>query len=117
MQLKYYEVGVLLKKVLFIAYLFPPVAGGGVQRSSKFVKYLPHFGWELIVLTVKEPYDFYTDEELFSEDRVFSLNEILNLLEEKPEIKSINEKFVGVNWYRNHLDELKTITKNNTRNI
>ncbi len=57
----------LLKKVLFIAYLFPPVAGGGVQRSSKFVKYLPHFGWKPIVLTVKEPYDFYTDEELFSE--------------------------------------------------
>jgi glycosyltransferase involved in cell wall biosynthesis len=53
-----------LKKVLFIAYLFPPVGGSGVQRSSKFVKYLPHFGWHPLVLTVKEPYDFYSDEDL-----------------------------------------------------
>ena len=51
-------------KVLFISYLFPPVGGGGVQRSSKFVKYLPYFGWMPIVITVKEPYDFYGDETL-----------------------------------------------------
>ena len=50
--------------VLFISYLFPPVAGGGVQRSSKFVKYLPQFGWNPIVLTVKKPYDFYRDDEM-----------------------------------------------------
>jgi glycosyltransferase involved in cell wall biosynthesis len=52
------------RNVLFISYLFPPVAGGGVQRSSKFVKYLPQFGWNPIVLTVKEPYDFYRDDEM-----------------------------------------------------
>lgn len=34
-----------MKRVLFIAYLFPPRGGGGVQRSAKFVKYLPEFGW------------------------------------------------------------------------
>ncbi|MCH7773411.1 MAG: hypothetical protein IH784_03280 [Bacteroidetes bacterium] len=50
-------------------------------------------------------------------DKIFSLQEILNLLDEKPEIKNINEKYVGVNWYRTHLDELKSITKKNTRNI
>ena len=55
------------KKVLFISYLFPPVAGGGVQRSSKFVKYLPEFGWTPIVLTVKEPYDFYKDDEMMKD--------------------------------------------------
>ncbi len=53
--------------VLFISYLFPPVAGGGVQRSSKFVKYLPQFGWHPIVLTVKEPYDFYRDNEMMTD--------------------------------------------------
>lgn len=53
--------------VLFISYLFPPVAGGGVQRSSKFVKYLPQFGWNPIVLTVKEPYDFYGDDEMMTD--------------------------------------------------
>ncbi len=55
------------KKVLFIAYLFPPVGGGGVQRSSKFVKYLPSFGWQPLVLTVKEPYDFYRDDSLMKD--------------------------------------------------
>ncbi|RPI70008.1 MAG: hypothetical protein EHM47_12900, partial [Ignavibacteriales bacterium] len=55
------------KKVLVIAYLFPPVGGSGVQRSSKFVKYLPQFGWHPLVLTVKEPYDFYSDESLMND--------------------------------------------------
>ena len=55
------------KKVLFISYLFPPVAGGGVQRSSKFVKYLPRFRWLPLVLTVKDPYDFYNDEQLLND--------------------------------------------------
>ncbi len=42
------------KKVLFCAYIFPPIGGGGVQRSLKFVKYLRDFGYEPIVLTVGE---------------------------------------------------------------
>jgi glycosyltransferase involved in cell wall biosynthesis len=54
-------------KVLFITYLFPPVGGGGVQRSSKFAKYLPHHGWKPLVLTVKEAYDFYLDETLLAD--------------------------------------------------
>ncbi|NJL55864.1 hypothetical protein HC928_12230 [bacterium] len=41
--------------VLAIAYLFPPVGGGGVQRTAKFVRYLPEFGWQPLVLTVKDP--------------------------------------------------------------
>lgn len=42
-----------MKKVLFIAYLFPPMGGGGVYRSLKFVKHLRRFGWEPVVLTVE----------------------------------------------------------------
>jgi glycosyltransferase involved in cell wall biosynthesis len=42
------------KKVLIIAYYFPPLGGAGVQRALKFVKYLPEFGWEPVVLTVKK---------------------------------------------------------------
>ncbi|GAB4342831.1 MAG: glycosyltransferase [Calditrichia bacterium] len=56
-----------MKKVLFIAYYFPPVGGGGVQRSSKFVKYLPEFGWRPLVLTVREPYDFHSDGGLLKD--------------------------------------------------
>lgn len=40
-----------MKKVLFISYYWPPSGGSGVQRSLKFVKYLPQFGWEPIVYT------------------------------------------------------------------
>lgn len=40
-----------LRNVLFIAYNFPPHGGAGVQRSLKFVKYLPEFGWQPWVIT------------------------------------------------------------------
>lgn len=43
------------KKVLVVSYFFPPVGGAGVQRVTKFVKYLPEFGWQPIVLTVENP--------------------------------------------------------------
>lgn len=42
------------KKILIIAYFFPPLGGGGVQRTVKFVKYLQSFGYEPTVLTVKK---------------------------------------------------------------
>jgi len=39
-----------MTKVLFIAYHFPPVGGGGVQRNAKFVRYLVEHGYEPIVV-------------------------------------------------------------------
>ncbi len=45
----------------------------------------------------------------------FHLNDILELLRRHPEIKELNKKYVGVNWYRNHLHELKTIGADQTR--
>ena len=41
-----------MKKVLIITYYWPPAGGPGVQRVLKFVKYLPQFGWQPLVLTV-----------------------------------------------------------------
>jgi glycosyltransferase involved in cell wall biosynthesis len=43
------------RRVLVIAYIFPPAGGAGVQRATKFVKYLPHHGWLPSVLTVANP--------------------------------------------------------------
>jgi glycosyltransferase involved in cell wall biosynthesis len=40
------------RRVLIIAYIFPPSGGAGVQRVTKFVKYLPQHGWQPSVLTV-----------------------------------------------------------------
>ena len=42
----------MINKVLVIAYYFPPMGLSGVQRTLKFVKYLPDHGWEPTVLTV-----------------------------------------------------------------
>jgi glycosyltransferase involved in cell wall biosynthesis len=39
------------KRVLMLAYFYPPVGGAGVQRSAKFAKYLPDFGWEPYVIS------------------------------------------------------------------
>ncbi|NCC98673.1 MAG: glycosyltransferase [Bacteroidia bacterium] len=47
------------KKILIITYYFPPSGGSGVQRWLKFVKYLPEFNVEPIVLTVDEHYASY----------------------------------------------------------
>lgn len=54
-------------------------------------------------------------EELYLQRPDFSCGDILKLLDEKPEIYAINAKYAGVNWYRNHLDELKTISSGQTK--
>jgi glycosyltransferase involved in cell wall biosynthesis len=43
------------QRVLIVAYAFPPTGGVGVQRVTKFVKYLPRFGWDVSVLTPSNP--------------------------------------------------------------
>ena len=65
-----------------------------------------------------EDYEFIKRvyDELYTETNPnFSLNEILKLLEEKPEIYNINAKFAGVNWYRNYIGKLKTISEKETK--
>lgn len=54
-------------------------------------------------------------EELYPVNPHFSCRDILNLLAERPEIYNINAQYAGVNWYRNHLDELTTISPEQTK--
>jgi glycosyltransferase involved in cell wall biosynthesis len=55
------------RKVLIIAYYFPPMGLSGVQRTVKFAKFLPKYGWNPTVLTV-EPKGYYAfDETLLQE--------------------------------------------------
>ena len=53
--------------VLVIAYYFPPMGLSGVQRTMKFVKYLPECGWRPIVLTAGETPYYARDESLMEE--------------------------------------------------
>jgi glycosyltransferase involved in cell wall biosynthesis len=55
------------KNVLVIAYYFPPMGLSGVQRTLKFVKYLPQYGWHPLVLT-SNPTSYYAfDDSLTAE--------------------------------------------------
>ncbi len=56
-----------MKKVLIISYYFPPSGGPGVQRVLKFVKYLPQFGYQPVVLTVIDGDFPALDESLLRE--------------------------------------------------
>ena len=56
-----------MNKVLIVTYYFPPSGGPGVQRVLKFVKYLPQFGWEPVVLTVGNGDYPARDESLLAE--------------------------------------------------
>src|SRR5437870_2708413 len=51
-----------MRKILIVAYHFPPDAAVGALRPAKFAKYLPAFDWEPVILTVKEKYYPSTDE-------------------------------------------------------
>lgn len=55
------------KKVLIFTYYFPPAGGVAVQRFLKFSKYLPQFGWEPVIVTVKNGSYPYYDESLLNE--------------------------------------------------
>lgn len=39
------------RTVLFVSYYFPPLGGGGVQRSLAYVRHLPSFGYDPVVVT------------------------------------------------------------------
>lgn len=56
-----------MKTVLLLAYYFPPMGLGGVQRIQKFVKYLPQYGWRPVVVTVRDVRYYGRDETLLNE--------------------------------------------------
>lgn len=54
-------------------------------------------------------------EELYFKKGCFSCADIINLLIHEPEIQEINAEHAGVNWYGHHLNELNTISANQTK--
>jgi glycosyltransferase involved in cell wall biosynthesis len=55
-----------MKRILMVAYHFPPLAGSsGIQRTLRFTKYLPEFGWEPLVLSAHpRAYERTSDDQL-----------------------------------------------------
>ena len=56
-----------MRNVLFISYHFPPALTSESLRALKTVKYLPRWGWELVVLTVVRKSIAREDSSLLSE--------------------------------------------------
>ncbi len=55
------------RRVLMVAYFFPPMGDGGVFRSLKLARYLPEFGWEPVVLCGEAADYWVRDESLLAE--------------------------------------------------
>ena len=55
------------RRVLVLAYYFPPVGGAGVQRTLKFVKYLSALGWDAAVISTRSRAYGARDESLVEE--------------------------------------------------
>lgn len=81
-----------MKKVLIFTYYWPPAGGVAVQRFLKFSKYLPEYGWQPIIITVKNgSYPFADDslaEQVHPVTQVYRTNtfepfELYNLLQGK----------------------------------
>lgn len=56
-----------LRRVLVIAYYFPPMGLSGVQRVAGFAKHLPRHGWHPTVVTAKPAGYFAYDQTLRAE--------------------------------------------------
>lgn len=46
---------------------------------------------------------------------IFGTGDVLELLERDPAVFDLNALHAGVNWYRHHLDELRTVSAHETR--
>ncbi len=66
-----------------------------------------------------EDYEFIRRvyEALYPADPGFGLYDILDLLERRPDLMALNAKYAGVNWYRHHLDFLRTVGPAETRAV
>jgi spore coat polysaccharide biosynthesis protein SpsF len=56
-------------------------------------------------------------DALYTVTPAFTIADVLAYLEAHPEVAAINQHLAGVNWYRNHLDDLRTVQANQTRSF
>ena len=54
----------MTKRVLVIAYVFPPIAYAGTHRTLRLCKYLSRLGYELHVVSIKVQKDLHNDFDL-----------------------------------------------------
>lgn len=67
-----------------------------------------------------EDYEFlrHVFDALWSpENKGFGVDALLDFLRENPDVAELNAQYAGVNWYRHHLDDLKTVDSSMTREV
>jgi glycosyltransferase involved in cell wall biosynthesis len=57
----------MTRTVLLLAYFFPPLGGAGVQRTLKFARYLPEYGYRPVVVTTRSRHYPASDPTLLAE--------------------------------------------------
>jgi spore coat polysaccharide biosynthesis protein SpsF len=72
-----------------------------------------------LTIDYREDYELIRSvyENLLPRNPRFGLCDILELLDARPDVRKLNAQYVGVNWYRHHLDSLKTIRPDQTKVI
>jgi glycosyltransferase involved in cell wall biosynthesis len=95
----------MAKRILMIAYHFPPLQGSsGIQRTLKFSKYLPEFGWQPIILTAHPRAYRNTGNDQINEisdqvivHRAFALDtsKHLSFMKRYPRILSLPDRWVS----------------------
>ncbi len=105
-----------------------------LEHTTPFIWENPHLfqianvSWETgldysmshrFTIDYREDYEFIKRvfEELYPHRPDFSCQDILDLLERNPELYELNARYAGVNWYRSHLSELKTISPEQTKTL
>ncbi|MBS4958885.1 MULTISPECIES: glycosyltransferase [Clostridium] len=107
------------KNILYIAYFFPPLGGSGVQRTLKFIKYLPMYNKLPLVVTVEEGHNFAYDEEMIKEVpdevKIYRSNSGESLWLRK-QIEGFNKLLISVKKKVNSKNQKKIIANENIIN-
>lgn len=97
-----------MKNVLIIASDFPPVGGVSTQRTLKFVKYLHCFGWNPIVLTIKNdrytkifmPVDTSLCSEIPKNAKIYAVSSYYWLWPLLPLLYAVGKELEGNKFYK-----------------
>lgn len=97
-------------RILYISYFYPPLGGPAALRNTAVVKYLRQSGWELDVLTVRDPEYSYHDESL--EDMASGVTRVSSLdpMSILKKLRPTRSKQAGA-LYRNTPEKLKLMLR------
>lgn len=103
-----------LKNILIIAYYYPPKGGAGVQRTSKFAKYLCKLGYNVSVLTTLEDDETDIIDESLREDVIQGIKVYKVKVADKV-IKKLYTKIKKI-FKNNQIDRVNSISANSESN-